>query len=222
MSQNDFVIANDTAANVRQDMNDAFQALVSLSSGSTAPSTTYANMLWYDTGNNILKMRTEADDAWIDIGTLNQSTNEFEVANLTELTQAQVEDDTDTTFGLVSGDRLNQSIKSNLNVTGSAPMYACRAWVNFDGTGTVSIRASGNVSSITDNGTGQYTVNFTTAMEDADYVVTTSVQAGSGTDNANVLQISGNLSTTSLNLLSEYTKNGFAYDAALNCVAVFR
>jgi hypothetical protein len=47
--------------------------------------------------------------------------------------------------------------------------YKCRAWVNFNGTGTVAIRASGNVSSITDNGTGDYTVNFTNAMPDANY-----------------------------------------------------
>jgi hypothetical protein len=45
----------------------------------------------------------------------------------------------------------------------------CRAWVNFNGTGTVAIRASFNVSSITDNGTGDYTINFTTAMPDANY-----------------------------------------------------
>jgi hypothetical protein len=51
------------------------------------------------------------------------------------------------------------------------PQFACRAWVNFNGTGTVAIRASGNVSSITDNGTGDYTVNFTTAMADANYCV---------------------------------------------------
>jgi hypothetical protein len=49
------------------------------------------------------------------------------------------------------------------------PEFKCRAWVNFNGTGTVAIRASGNVSSITDNGTGNYTVNFTTAMPDANY-----------------------------------------------------
>jgi hypothetical protein len=55
---------------------------------------------------------------------------------------------------------------------GTAPVYAARAWVNFNGTGTVAIRASGNVSSITDNGTGDYTVNFATAMPDADYSVT--------------------------------------------------
>ena len=53
--------------------------------------------------------------------------------------------------------------------SGSAPSYSARAWVNFNGTGTVAIRASGNVSSITDNGTGDYTVNFTTAMLDANY-----------------------------------------------------
>ena len=59
--------------------------------------------------------------------------------------------------------------KTALNATGTAPIYACRAWVNFNGTGAVAIRASGNVSSITDNGTGYYTVNFTTAMPDANY-----------------------------------------------------
>lgn len=50
-----------------------------------------------------------------------------------------------------------------------ATAYGCRAWVNFNGTGTVAIRASGNVSSITDNGTGDYTVNFTNAMTDANF-----------------------------------------------------
>jgi hypothetical protein len=50
-------------------------------------------------------------------------------------------------------------------------VYTCKAWVNFNGTGTVAIRASGNVSSITDNGTGDYTVNFSNAMADANYSV---------------------------------------------------
>jgi len=56
-------------------------------------------------------------------------------------------------------------------VSGSAPIYPWRAWVNFNGTGTVAIRGSGNVSSITDNGTGDYTVNFTTALPDANFSV---------------------------------------------------
>lgn len=59
--------------------------------------------------------------------------------------------------------------KTALNAAGDAPIYACRAWVNFNGTGTVSIRESGNVSSISDNGVGDYTVNFTTAMPDDNY-----------------------------------------------------
>jgi len=54
-----------------------------------------------------------------------------------------------------------------------ATAYGCRAWVNFNGTGTVAIRASGNVTSITDNGVGDYTVNFTNAMPDANYSVQT-------------------------------------------------
>jgi hypothetical protein len=54
-------------------------------------------------------------------------------------------------------------------VSGTAPLYMCRAWINFNGTGTPAIRGSGNVSSITDNGTGNYTVNFTTAMPDTTY-----------------------------------------------------
>ena len=62
-------------------------------------------------------------------------------------------------------------------VVGSAPSYACRAWVNFNSIGTVAIRASGNVSSITDNGVGAYTVNFTTAMQDANYSTTGNVSS---------------------------------------------
>jgi len=56
--------------------------------------------------------------------------------------------------------------------------FKCRAWVNFNGTGTVAIRASGNVSSITDNGTGDYTVNFTSALSDANYAMAQSVGGG--------------------------------------------
>jgi len=63
------------------------------------------------------------------------------------------------------------AIPNVLNAAGSAPIYACRAWVNFNSMGTVAIRGSGNVSSITDNGTGDYTVNFATAMQDANYCV---------------------------------------------------
>jgi hypothetical protein len=73
-------------------------------------------------------------------------------------------------FGTISS-YTNADALTLFNVTGSAPVYACRAWVAFNGTGTVSIRGSGNVTSITDRGTGQYTVNLTTAMADTNYAV---------------------------------------------------
>jgi len=67
-------------------------------------------------------------------------------------------------------------MSGNINFNGwlnddGSENYKCRAWVNFNGTGTVAIRASGNVSSITDNGTGDYNVNMTTAMPDTSYAV---------------------------------------------------
>ena len=61
------------------------------------------------------------------------------------------------------------NLKFNSGYGSAATAYGCRAWVNFNGTGTVAIREDGNVSSITDNGTGDYTVNFTTALPDANY-----------------------------------------------------
>ena len=60
-------------------------------------------------------------------------------------------------------------LRKALNADGNAPVFACRAWVNFKGTGTVAIRASGNVSSVTDDGTGLWTINFTTPMPDVNY-----------------------------------------------------
>jgi hypothetical protein len=66
--------------------------------------------------------------------------------------------------------------------SGSAPIFAARAWVNFDGTGTVSIRGSGNVSSITDQGVGLYRVNLTTPMSDTNFstLITGDNSAGNG------------------------------------------
>jgi hypothetical protein len=73
---------------------------------------------------------------------------------------------------------------------------AAKAWVNFNGTGTVAIRASFNVSSITDNGSGSYTVNFTTALADANYTMSGSGRIGDGFDDANIGIASINRSST--------------------------
>jgi hypothetical protein len=82
------------------------------------------------------------------------------------------------TFGSTASVADNLSFNSGYG--SSAVAYGCRAWVNFNGTGTVAIRASGNVTSITDNGTGDYTVNFTTAMPDANYISAMGGGSGSG------------------------------------------
>ena len=115
-------------------------------------------------------------------------------------------------------------------VSGTAPIYPCRAWVNFNGTGTVAIRASGNVSSITDNGTGDYTVNFTTAMSDANYspVIASQLDQGGGAGNATmgsgIYRTSGALATGSFRFYAAYSTSGGQAQADMTTlsVAVFR
>ena len=72
------------------------------------------------------------------------------------------------------------SVKTALNAGGSAPIFAVRAWVNFNGLGGAAIRASGNISSVVRNSSGNYTANFATAMPDADYAVSIMFYATSG------------------------------------------
>ena len=105
-------------------------------------------------------------------------------------------------------------------VIGAAPIYPCRAWVVFTGTGTVTIRGSGNVSSITDNGTGDYGVNFTTAMTDANYGVVTGVS--SGNSNAMGSFSTANILAGSLRLYVYRTDLSMAEDASSVCVSIFR
>jgi hypothetical protein len=112
---------------------------------------------------------------------------------------------------------------SPISVPGTA-----KAWVNFNGTGTVAIRASYNVSSITDNGTGDYTVNFTTAMADANYTPVFGVQADqiSSTNYGNVIgeiaRFSNALQTTSARLGWGVAGSSGRYDPTTATVAIFR
>lgn len=110
-----------------------------------------------------------------------------------------------------------------------ATAYGCRAWVNFNGTGTVAIRASGNVSSITDGGTGTYTLNFTTAMPDANYAVTGACGVG-GYNGGNVVPQASDAdrgtnttSATVVRTLVDGSGTGTGpFDAAYVYVAIFR
>jgi len=78
MSQHDYVIDNQTFPNTRTDINNALAAIVSTNAGATAPTTTYAYQLWYDTANNLLKMRNADDDAWISLFTFDQTADTAE------------------------------------------------------------------------------------------------------------------------------------------------
>jgi len=106
-----------------------------------------------------------------------------------------------------------------LNATGSAPLYACRAWVNFNGTGTVAIRASGNVSSITDNDVGDFTMNFITAMPDVKYSLSNSSYGL--TYNA-IFDAGTPLSTTSIRLATGINSSGVRSDSIQSHFAIFR
>jgi len=105
-------------------------------------------------------------------------------------------------------------------VSGTAPIYPCRAWVNFNGTGTVAIRASGNVTSITDNATGDYTINFTTAMPDANYAW--GGAAKSTTTNGWVNGATSSDQTTSSLRMSCVTVGPAAFDPTFVTVTIFR
>jgi len=112
------------------------------------------------------------------------------------------------------------NLRFNSGYGSVATAYGCRAWVNFNGTGTVAIRASGNVSSITDNGSnGDYNVNFTTAMPDANYATVYGFGIN-GTSTA--VRLDGTYSTTAVHIQATNSVSGAGADTAISCIAVFR
>ncbi len=101
-------------------------------------------------------------------------------------------------------------------------VYTAKAWVNFNGTGTVAIRASGNVSSITDNGTGDYTVNFTTAMPDINFSINGICSTATGSNCPIVFDNSSfRARTTSSASVRTMDVNNFGDPVWVN-VAIFR
>jgi hypothetical protein len=141
----------------------------------------------------------------------------FPSANTIGFTRGGVE------VGRFDSNSANANFQFNSGYGSSATAYGCRAWVNFNGSGTVAIRGSGNVSSITDNSTGDYTVNFTTAMPDVNYsgVVTAKGVAGTlqgiGTENHDATR-----STSALPVVSVRRDTGSGFDSTQVNVAIFR
>lgn len=132
-----------------------------------------------------------------------------------------------TISGAVTGTTgsFSGNLSFNSGYGSAAVAYGCRAWVNFNGTSTVSITASGNVSSITDNGVGDYTVNFTNALADANYNFVTN---SSNTTSANILCIAQlnwdnpTKSTSALRLYNLKTNTGALTDQNTISVSIFR
>ena len=116
---------------------------------------------------------------------------------------------------------------SNLAGTQSVPVAtvaqgSAKAWVSFTGTGTVAIRASFNVSSITDNGTGDYTLNFTTAMVDANYATNVSAGTGAGSGDYLVGTLLFVPASGSIKIRTVIPSSGSITDSGLVCVSIFR
>lgn len=339
MSQGSLSIPNESGAAFRADVNTNLQALGSLQSGATAPTTTYAYMLWADTTNNQLKQRDGSNASWIVLGTL--GTTNLGLATLasptftgtvtipagasisgylttssasstyaplasptftgtpaaptatagTNTTQVATTAFVNSNYAALTGATFTGTIyvanssqpiltlnstasgswKSNVRFQNNgtakyeigadsgaagannfyfydavaavnratidasgyfsfdsgygsaAKAYACRAWVNFNGTGTVAIRASGNVSSITDNGVGDYTVNFTTAMVDVNYSVVTT--CGNESTNFGAVSTIRAFATGSIRINTGYINtsgNSISEDKSNICASIFR
>ena len=139
--------------------------------------------------------------------------------------------DYDSTFRWYAADgttermRLDSSgnFQFNSGYGSAAVAYGCRAWVNFNGTGTVAIRASGNVSSITDLGVGAYRANFTTAMPDANYITPAGVNFDTATAQGSSVQIDrGNQTTSYAYIEVRSAANTSDVDRAYIHLAIFR
>lgn len=112
MATHDYVIDNQSATSFRSDLNNVLQAIVSTNSNATAPATTYANQLWYDTATNILKKRNEANSAWINLGTIDETLGTFTpTGGGTIATQAEAEAGTNNT-NIMTPLRVFQALKS--------------------------------------------------------------------------------------------------------------
>jgi hypothetical protein len=303
--QHDYIIANQSGASLRSDLNNGLAAIVSQNSGATQPSTTYSYQWWADTTTGLLKIRNAANSAWITVGTLASANLGHLLAAGGTLTGILLIDDAantpaapalsfdgDTNTGIYSpgADQLaiatggtgrvfvdTAAVTASLPVnhplgaaatpgvsftgdtntgiyspgadqlaiaTGGVgrvqvaangsvssvvpggttlyPQFGCRAWVNFDGVGS-TIRGSGNVSSVTKTATGEYTINFTTAMPDANYATTGLGHMIVGeTTTGRFLAQYGDPLTSSTKVVACNGINANRYDPPFCNVAIFR
>ena len=126
------------------------------------------------------------------------------------------------TTGITTADIAATTLTVNAGFGSNATAYGVRAWVNFDGTGTVAIRDGGNVSSITDNGTGNYTINFTNNMPDVNYAVNAISAYSLTTNGALLVEIFGFNNQTVSGVRVQNRNSSANYDAVSIQLAVIR
>ena len=218
--QHDLNIANQGFPAFRADLNDALVALGSTNSGATAPATTYANQLWYDTANNILKIRNEDNDAWISIVTLDQvadattAIGSTVLANLATVAASQVEMETGTESALRT----------------MSPLRVAQAVSALSSSKGLFTKANPNIVAFTKTGNGTATTSSILYIEVNGAIKTiasgTSITMptfAAGTDYAIWAKTDGTLEATS-NHTSPPTANarkigGFHYAAGGNATA---
>jgi hypothetical protein len=120
---------------------------------------------------------------------------------------------------LTNASDIETQVKTATNATGDAPIYACRAWVKFDGVTGPTTRGSGNVSSVTRTATGKYTINFTTAMPDANYAVQVTPSPDTNAYNQGQVESTSAGSCAVINAPDQSA--GFA-NTTIMCVSIFR
>jgi len=115
---------------------------------------------------------------------------------------------------------IEPQVKTATNATGSAPVYACRAWVNVNAL-SLTINGSGNISSVTDEGAGRTKINFTDAMVDADYSAVGTVRRSDDAPSNPYLTGSINHTTSSVEFII-IDFDGTELDSGIISTAVFR
>lgn len=150
MSQNDMVIANADGATVRADINSALAAMVGMSSGVSAPTATFAYMLWADTGNALIKQRNAADSAWITIANIGSTLAEIATAQTFSKRQSG------SITGLTDGASI--AVDMSLNNHFSVTIAGNRTLVNPS---NIVAGTSGSFF-ITQDGTGSRTLSYGT------------------------------------------------------------
>jgi len=216
------------SAGVTSAIQTQINTLRGTSSGASDPAAPVANMLHYQTSDNLLKIRNEANDAFITIGHVRQSENEWQPhigGKRVKSVEATMTAGTTPDDSLVTQTGIKSYVDALITKTGTAPVFGVRAFCVWDGTGlpgATTPQASGNIGTLTKDAIGQWTVTFTTALPDANYAVTYTAGTTSASDGAqntvNVFSTStGGFSFT----ISDATGNDYR-DANYNSFTVVR